>query len=169
MGHMRTHRHAHTQELFFPDSTACDPGGEPGWTTEPLSHWSTDPLSHWACQRCGRTQVQRKIGSVSGCLCVCVCVGLQYIFISLYGRKTIRGKKWAVVVSLSVWHVTWKQEVLRFRREVREKRKKYRSVCLRLKKMLSCITKNNEKRNLTPPVGCTCTIQEVFLLGLVDK
>lgn len=37
------------------------------------------------------------------------------------------------------------------------------------KKMLSCITKNNEKRNLTPPVGCTCTIQEVFLLGLVDK
>lgn len=163
MGHMRTHRHAHTQELFFPDSTACDPGGEPGWTTEPLNHWATEPVRDVDVRRCRERSAQ--------CLgvCVFVCVGLQYIFISLYGRKTIRGKKCAVVVSLSVWHVTWKQEVLRFRREVREKRKKYRSVCLRLKKMLSCITKNNEKRNLTPPVGCTCTIQEVFLLGLVDK
>lgn len=156
MGHMRTH----TQELFFPDSTACDPGGEPGWTTDPLSHWTTEPVRDVDVRRCRERSAQ--------CLgvCVFVCVGLQYIFISLYGRKTIRGKKWAVVVSLSVWHVTWKQEVLWFRREVREKRKKYRSVCLRLKKCWAASPKTMRKEIWRPLLAAHVLYRRCFCWGL---
>lgn len=137
---MYIHLHMYVYENTFPDTPACEMGGILAELLYPASN-----RERWrsiVCERMSTTVL-------STFLC-------PYMVVNHVGEGV-------AIASLSVWHVTWKQEVLWCTREVRKEGKKGLLRCAVDRHWtISLYPPKQWHSNITPSVGHSAYICSLF-------